>query len=264
MNLLEIRSGIRLLVSETLNTPVFIDDMQLNEFINEGIKDACVKGLIFSKTKTIPATTTVASYQLPFDFLKAISLQNPSFVPLIVISPDERNLHYIITGKPLYYFVTQTHALNTTRANGATYTAGTLLNPATANGFMYEVTVAGTVGGAPPTYPIKSGTSVTDGTATLVCRELIIYNNALTLVDTPTTAGGGTGTYTLIYNALDEGLHVDTDAPNFPWDKHYALTYYGAFKVSEREKDATLASTFLKEYAAILGLSLSGDVKGAE
>ncbi len=264
MNLSEIRTETRRILAEKSLTLSYVNEIDLNKFINEGIKDACIKGSVFSKTKALSVTTAVASYQLPFDFLKTISLQNPSFIPLEIISPDERNLRYIITGKPLYYFVTQTHSLNTTRVNGATYTVGTLLNPDTPNGYMYEVTVAGTVGVAPPIYPTDPGTSVVDGAATLVCRELITYINALTLVDTPTTTGGGTGSYTLIYNALDEGLYIDTDAPNFPWDKHHALVYYAAFKSAEKEKNVIAASSFLKEYAAILGLDLTEGAKGVE
>jgi hypothetical protein len=262
MNLLEIRTEIRRLLAEGSTSLSYVTDKDLNKFINEGIKDACIKGLIFNLTKTLTITTATPSYQLPFNFLKMISLQNSSNIPLISISPNERNLRYLITGKPLYYYITQTPALNTVRVNGATYTVDTLLNPATANGFMYEVTVAGTVGGAPPTYSVIPGATTTDGTATLTCRELMTYRYYLTLVDIPTTAGGGTGSYTLIYNALDEGLYTDTDTPNFPWDKHYSLVYYGLFCAMIKEKDSTLSTAFLKEYTASLGLQLIPEAGG--
>lgn len=53
------------------------------------------------------------------------------------------------------------------RANSTAYARGTVIRPATPNGFVYRVTTAGTTGGSPPTYPTVDGVPVTDGTAVL-------------------------------------------------------------------------------------------------
>lgn len=47
--------------------------------------------------------------------------------------------------------------------------------PTVANGYYYEVTVAGTTGGVQPTWPTTLGDTVTDGTVTWICRGR--YNN---------------------------------------------------------------------------------------
>lgn len=70
------------------------------------------------------------------------------------------------------------------RADNTAYALGDALRPISRNGYAYEVTVAGTSGGSPPTYPTTPGSTVADGTVTLTCRN----NYALT--ENAAMAGG--------------------------------------------------------------------------
>ncbi|TLN23838.1 hypothetical protein FDZ71_02385 [bacterium] len=51
------------------------------------------------------------------------------------------------------------------RANSTAYSLGAIVKPATANGFVYKCTTAGTSGSSVPTFPTAIGQTVTDGTA---------------------------------------------------------------------------------------------------
>jgi hypothetical protein len=55
------------------------------------------------------------------------------------------------------------------RANSTAYALDDVFRPASTNGFLYRVAVAGTSAGAPPTFPTVLGTTVADGTATIEC-----------------------------------------------------------------------------------------------
>lgn len=50
------------------------------------------------------------------------------------------------------------------------YSLGNRRIPTVANGYYYEVTVAGTSGGVQPAWPTTIGNTVTDGTVTWICR----------------------------------------------------------------------------------------------
>jgi hypothetical protein len=75
---------------------------------------------------------------------------------------------------------TAANSWGTARANSTAYALGTILRPASANGFLYQVTVAGTSTSAPPTFPTAVGLSVADGTATLTCvgKGIIVLDAA--------------------------------------------------------------------------------------
>lgn len=66
------------------------------------------------------------------------------------------------------------------RANSTAYTLGQLRRPASSNGYVYQVVVAGTSGGSEPTWPTVIGTTVTDGGVTWLCvgRGYIMFDAA--------------------------------------------------------------------------------------
>lgn len=57
----------------------------------------------------------------------------------------------------------------TARAASTAYTLGTVVRPASINGFLYRAVVAGTTGSGTPTYPVVTGLSVVDGGVTWEC-----------------------------------------------------------------------------------------------
>jgi hypothetical protein len=80
----------------------------------------------------------------------------------------------------------------------------------------------------------------------------------VTLVDTPTTTGAGTGAYTCIYFALSAALTTTADTPSFPADKHRCLVYFAISRHFAKMKDVGKAQSAMQEYAAILGLQPQG------
>lgn len=50
------------------------------------------------------------------------------------------------------------------------YSLGAAARPTTRNGFVYEVTTAGTSGASEPAWPTTAGSTVVDGTVTWTCR----------------------------------------------------------------------------------------------
>jgi hypothetical protein len=64
---------------------------------------------------------------------------------------------------------TAANSWGTARANSTAYALDDVFRPASANGFLYRVAVAGTSAAAPPTFPTVLGTTVADGTATIEC-----------------------------------------------------------------------------------------------
>lgn len=65
--------------------------------------------------------------------------------------------------------VVPSQASATARANTTAYALNDYATPATANGYYYKATTAGTSGGTIPTYPTTIGATVTDGTVVWTC-----------------------------------------------------------------------------------------------
>ena len=256
MNLSELRAETRRRLNEVTTAKSQYSDTDLSKYLNEGIKSMCTMGGVYEKVVATTILNGIANYSCPIDFIKPVSLKRPNGSDVDLIESKDATRQYLIAGYPLYYYISQTVLLTFTRVSSTAYVKGTFLLPATANGFMYEVTVGGTTGVAAPTYPTDSGTTVADGTATLTCRELTsnIYN--LTLVDTPTAAGGGTGVYSLIHKAMDEGLYVDTDVPNFPVNHHPILCTFGVMRALQMGRQFQDSLIFAKEYSMSIGVDL--------
>lgn len=121
----------------------------------------------------------------------------------------------------------------TARANSTAYALGDVFRPATINGYLYVVSVAGTTAAAPPTFPTTVGLTVADGTATItnvgkgiiVCDGTDVTQATFTagpfrygvisdrtpgtaatqplvgLIDFVTDQTGGGGTFTLTWHA---------------------------------------------------------------
>lgn len=72
---------------------------------------------------------------------------------------------------------TAANSWSVVRANSTAYNVGDVFRPSATNGFLYNVVVAGTSGGAPPTFPTVVGTTVADGTATIECvgSGIVVY-----------------------------------------------------------------------------------------
>ena len=263
MNLLQLRTDTRRLIAEASATASYSTDADLNAFINEGIKDMCVKGKVYEKTEYATFSTGTASYLLPLDFLTLRAIYNPSGVALDAMDPSGLGKVYVVAGKPTYYYISQTALTITTRQNSHAYVKGDIVTPISANGYMYEVTpLSGNSDSSPPTYPTNPGSRVQDGSIYLVCRDASTTGYKVVLVDTPTTAGGGTGIYHIIFYALDEGLYTDTDSPNFPEDKHHIIPIFATFRHFVRMKDATRAVAIYNDYAMSLGLKQQEPEKG--
>jgi hypothetical protein len=256
MNLLEIRTESMRRYSEQSATTSYILPADWNSFINEGIKVACTKGFAFKRSKTATILTTIPNYTFPWDCVKADAILDSTGVPLTLIEANLARLQFLVTGKPLYYYLSQTPLITTARGNLTDYVVDDIVTPSSPNGYLYECVTAGTSAAAPPTYPVTWGTRIADGSVVWACREMFTSLWSFTLVDTPTTAGGGTGSYTLVYSGLDEGLFVDSDAPNFTVDKHFLLTSFACYKAALKSKDLTMSQVWLNEFLLGFGIEI--------
>jgi hypothetical protein len=264
MNLLEIRTAVRYALQDEDTTNPAFSTTKLNLWINDAIRNACLDGNAYMKTQTFPVTSTIAGYVLPWDFLKPVSIKNPSYKDLDPITENASGTVYVVSGKPTWYYVRHGPLIKTTRANLTIYYAGEFLVPTTANGYMYEVTTGGLSAAAPPVYPTVYGSSIADGACTLTCRELVSKMWSLILVDTPTIVGGGTGTYTLTYFAMDEGLYIDTEAPNFPVEKHFGLVDYTCARALQSKRQYQDAMVFYTKYLSTFGIEAKGGIESAK
>lgn len=268
MNQLEIRTLARDLIAESSTTLSYTTDTIFNRFIYDGVRDLCVKGHVYEKTISITVANTVATYKLPWDFIAPNLLLNHNGAPLDPIDSNMVGRIYLITGIPLYFDISHVDVTITTRANTTAYVVWpatcvhtlTYTIPATANGYLYECTIAGTTAGAPVVLGTTLGGTTADGGVTWTCRELLESLYQLNLYDTPLTASSGTGTYSFTYYAMDGGLAADTSAPNIPVDKHLSISYYLAYRHFLRSKDIQLAAVFYKDYCTMAGLPVPKEV----
>jgi hypothetical protein len=265
MNKSQIVTLTRDLIAEASASLSYSDATVLAGFIHEGQKDICVHGRAYQKSLTLTVETGVPTYLMPWDFIEPIVILDQNRIALDPMTIIESGQIYVKTGDPHRYYQTLAAVVITARANLTAYVIWpascihtlTYIVPATANGFMYECIFGGTSAAIPPTYPTALSGTVVDGSITWKCRELMDNLYKITLVDTPTTGGGGAGTYTIHYSALDEALSGDTDSPLIPLDKHPALSSYAAYRHFLRAKDRQLAAIFYQDYAKIAGIEVT-------
>lgn len=276
MNLLEIRTEIRRILAETTAASSYFSDADISRFINDGIKHMCIEAGVYEKTIPITVVNGDATYSLPLEFISMKTLLNQNKIPLDPIMVGQVGSVYLIEGKPLNYYMTQEAVTLNVWTVATPYVifpptclvTATYIKPITANGFTYECVVSGSSHATTePTWGVVLGTRQADATGvslTWACRELFSTLYTLNLHSTPTTVGGGIGSYTAIFSAMDEGLYVDTDSPSFPFDKHHYLILYACHRCAVKAKDIPLAMAFLADYSAGLGLKMSTPGGGGE
>ena len=100
---------------------------------------------------------------------------------------------------------TAANSWSTQRANSTAYAAEDVVRPASANGYVYQATTAGTSGGSVPTFPTVIGQTVTDGGVTWACvgRGVLVIDAA---DPSWTTSNPGTlaGSHILFYKATGD------------------------------------------------------------
>lgn len=135
----------------------------------------------------------------------------------VLILSDGSNLYAITTTYDVYLIA----GGGTTYTDWAATTAYSLTDrrkPTVANGFFYEVTTAGTSGGAEPTWPTTLGNTVSDGTVSWTCTG---YYTTL-----PTSHGPGVAFldgYVTIMTSNAEIFHSDVNDP-YTWGALNFLT----------------------------------------
>ena len=262
MNRLQIETEARTLMAEKTASSSYADSADIINWINDGIKDMCIKGKVYPKTIPLNVVSADRDYNLPWDFIEPIRVDNHRGIPLDEIDLDFVGRTFILPGRPLYFYFTTTPITLSSWSAGTSYVVwpssgvhtSTYIVPTTPNGYMYECIVSGTSHTTQPTWSTVLGTRQIDNTVTWICRELVSSLQTINLYDTPTTAGGGVGTYYLTYSALDGGLHSDQATPNFASTLHHYLIPYICYRWSIKNRDSQLAMAFYQEYAAGVGL----------
>jgi len=96
----------------------------------------------------------------------------------------------------------------TARANSTAYAVGDIFRPASANGFLYMVRVAGTSAAAPPTFPTGRLGNVTDGTA-----EIVNVGKGISVVDSADIVFSGLTTTTARYGVIYRDTGTGSTSP---------------------------------------------------
>lgn len=137
------------------------------------------------------------------------------------------------TSNPGTDYVKLTPTFNLTAWAAATaYSLGAVRRPTVANGYRYEVTVAGTSHAATePTWPTTVGNTVTDGTVTWICRaathpttevKLALTSGGLAgatpgaLLNLSTTVLSGTANAIPVYVRITNTVTTVSDSTLFP------------------------------------------------
>ena len=273
MNLLEIRTDSRRILAEKNILLSYYDEPDMNKFINAGIKHMCIEAGVYEKTIPVTVSHNIPTYFLPLDCLAMKVVMNHKGVPLDPLAIQQVGGVYTITGLPLNYYMLQEAVTFAVWAIGTLYTVfpnnclitSTYIRPSAANGYVYECVVPGQSHAvSEPTWGIVIGSRQADNTVTWACKEIFSTLYTLNLHSTPTNEGGGVGLYKLTYSALDEGLYIDTDCPNFPSTKHHYLVMYACAMAALKAKNIELAMTFLADYSAGLGLKMGSPAPGGE
>jgi len=274
MNRLQIETDSRTLMAEKTAGSSYADATDVHNWINDGIKDMCTKGKVFPKVIPLTVTNGVKEYNLPWEFIEDIRIENQKGVPLDLVNLDSVGRVFLLSGKPLYFYFTVTPIILSAWAASTTYViwpvtgihTSTYIRPIAENGYMYECLVGGASHAAiEPTWSTTLGAKQTDGTVTWICRDLLSSLQTINFHDTPSTNGGGVGTYSLTYSAMDSGLYDDKASPNFQPTLHRYLIPYVCYRWSSKNRDPQLAAAFYQEYSAGVGLpqTQGGGVQGA-
>ena len=263
MNRSEIRTRCRTILAQTVAAASYYTDDEINQFINDGIEDACIKAEAYTKAQTIMVTTGVSSYYLPLDFLKPRSFLNASGSSLDRIELEDLGRVFIGNTKPISYYLKPMQVTFGVRLNSNAYIAwpttashsSTIVLPSTANGYLYECTYPGTSDSSAPTFSTTISDITTDGSVLWSTRSLTNVLQQLNLTTSPTLTHAGD--YVMTYSAMADHLYNDTIGVQLPADKHQYLVSYAAFRCAFKAKQAQLAQALVTEYALGFGLKVT-------
>jgi hypothetical protein len=98
--------------------------------------------------------------------------------------------------------VTAANSWSITYATATAYNVGDVVIPGTPNGYLYQCVVAGTTGGAAPTYPTTVGMTVTDsGSVTWLNIGTAVTVLTCSNVVWTSSSTGFTASYALVYDS---------------------------------------------------------------
>jgi hypothetical protein len=261
------RQDIRLLVrqnlaQENVNASFFFDS-DINLYINEGIKEACIKGKVYLVHTSLNITTGVATYNLPWQVLGIKSLARDDGTPIPQIDVTNKGMIYqFSTTIPGGYYLNSVPidgTLTTWQANfaysvwAATPSTTSYVIPTSPNDYFYECTTAGTSGPTQPTWPTSPGATYNDNGVMWTTREMVGGLYQITLNVTPNYVPAPV--YDLWYQGMDNMLATDTQSPRFPIELHRAIVSYATYKCAEMMRQKAMSVAYLTEYCNLLGLT---------